>query len=197
LTPTISYSRRAFLVFPACFLGIILRDDEDDLSHYSDIGLHDERAVERPTAPALASQLERAQIASSRENKQLQERNEALLRTKQALEKTSVDHSHHIQTLEQEIKVLTNQLQTVLEDAQQRPKRARALGGDEAVVVQVGESASAETIGTNGFDLNQALEGLNNCVRLVTDGKVSRQGAMMYLAGVHLLLLIMLFRCLW
>eukprot|EP00730_Choanoeca_flexa_P002782 TRINITY_DN11171_c0_g1_i3.p1 TRINITY_DN11171_c0_g1~~TRINITY_DN11171_c0_g1_i3.p1 ORF type:complete len:1059 (+),score=353.55 TRINITY_DN11171_c0_g1_i3:824-4000(+) len=188
--------------------GIIGSDSGDLLDHsqYSEIGLHDEtsaRALDPaalPSADAMVHQLERAQTAASRELQQLQERNEALMRDKTALERASIDHSHQVQTLEQEIGVLKKQLDTLLAESQLSNKRSRGLPGiSDEVVVELGddgENANPSNARRESSAAMEALDGLNNCVRLVTDGKISRKTAMTYLASVHALLLFMLVKCL-
>lgn len=132
---------------------------------------------------------------------------------REGMERAMLAQSEQAQTLQQEVHLLRSQLHQALaaadqSNAAQTPQHsedvALDLGTDELPTIQGtpskgargdrGDRVSSASRGGARSVLGQladrpALQGLVNCMQLVTDGRVGRRGSVVYLAVLHVMLL--------
>ncbi|EDQ86733.1 uncharacterized protein MONBRDRAFT_10762 [Monosiga brevicollis MX1] len=147
------------------------------------------------TADEVAELQKQAQ-RSLRQVEQLTQQTLQLQRHKERLEEMNTEQAHRVQTSEREQQLLQRQLNDALKEIQRLTRPAsKAVPGDAVAVDMPGADVKPTRSAGHVAQGGDVLQGCVNCIQLLTDGKVSRQVAMGYLGGVHLLLLFIIFRC--
>ena len=157
---------------------------------------------------SLQQQLVRTQEAAAKEIQQLQAQTARLSSEKLALEQSMLKQSSHVSSIEDELKILRHQIE-----------QDGGSSGADSVTVRVSDSSDSlssskskgatlpystgsggSSSGGRGSALaklsnNTVTTGLVNCLSLVSDRKLSKRGAAVYLLAIHVLMLFMSLHC--
>lgn len=150
----------------------------------------------------LENQLVRTQEAAAKEIRQLHSQVSRLSDEKLSLERAMLKQSSHVSTIEHELELLQQQLQT-----ESRNQAQINVPGDSPDSVRILVDSSRET--SNGRSVKSegkygitdrkmpanVVVGLANCLSLVTDRKLSERSAMAYLIAMHCLFLVVSVHC--
>lgn len=150
-----------------------------------------------------------------------QKRTGTLVGERGQMERSLVAQSERAQQLAQEVALLRDQLGQALAAADRATGPASGPGSDGAaagdVTVDIGEGGLPVALGTPSkstrpstadrrgpaalltkISERRELQGLVNCMQLVSDGRIGRRGSVVYLVAQHIIfvyLLVAFFRC--